>query len=877
MCALLWLFLPLVSAVRQSGQSSGSAHQQMSDQRIASPPGYMTRAEREHLAELQRRAALEAEWKARAGKGRSRPTPLVQVISDNETAQPGVHEGSATPPDAEQVAPSSPQIGAESNTVEEAAIGIVVDEHMGPITEKLPIQQTLGQYFTLPTFATAPTCADYQYVCKLCGEQCSRGSALASHMRHRHPPRQCESPGAAIAAFLVEPVAGPPLEDEYPPDEPFPEHDGDAGDEVKVVDGGRRENRRGSDKRQRYTAATKLYWLDRHAEAMSMKRVKSDTRNPDGTAAGTTVPYMSLVSWKKPAYMARLMEEVKNKRQKRLKARRGKFQWSPSMEVLHKKLRKRIKKMRKDGRAIRWRVCLNEARHIYQAIVARDPAATWPVVRRTGLTWQPAKAWIRKWLSDNMVFRKPKSKRGISNERAIEIMDLYLLKLRYVIGFHPAPGTIPQHIQNHMIWDDRTGYFPMHLRFSADQVPLEVDHQSKGKSWFFKNEKHPSVKGAGAGSEKRFATLQICVSADGSYQQPKLMLLFRGQGRIGNREKSQYPDSIVVRFQKCAWFDRAMADEWLNSVWAPYLTSLPDADKKLPKLLVTDNLDASRTTTWRDELFAMGTVAHLGEPGSSTHLWQYVDRGVGSTMKFLIQQIQDEELLNRQSRKRWVKMSASQRRIHLATIVAQAWERLIYDYKPSLTKMATASGLRIELSQSGLDTGINLEQLVEYHVPEFKWAPEYHELLAEWKQVILPESASSSDHGTGSSSSDHEGPLLPPPPEQDGGDESDITKGWTATEVATLPSEEEAEIDFEQTPAVPEPQTASAELPEMEGAAGFLHSLFKRAKHRGELSEAIRFAIRQFRVTGMVNQKRVLRATLQTAIEEFAELADFDF
>ena len=63
----------------------------------------------------------------------------------------------------------------------------------------------------------------------------------------------------------------------------------------------------------------------------------------------------------------------------------------------------------------------------------------------------------------------------------------------------------------------------------------------------------------------------------------------------------------------------------------------------------------------------------------------------------------------------------------------------------------------------------------------------------------------------------------------------------------------------------------------MEGAAGFLHSLFKRAKHRGELSEAIRFAIRQFRVTGMVNQKRVLRATLQTAIEEFAELADFDF
>eukprot|EP00959_Pyramimonas_sp_CCMP1952_P272027 5687616-Pyramimonas_sp.AAC.1 len=114
---------------------------------------------------------------------------------------------------------------------------------------------------------------------------------------------------------------------------------------------------------------------------------------------------------------------------------------------------------------------------------------------------------------------------------------------------------------------------------------------TRGKSWVMADETYVQVFGAGEGADKRFATLQICLSASqGANAHPPLTILFRGKGeRLTRNEVSQHPPNVKILWQPKAWADRATCLAWVEQVWHPFASKLDG-----PKLLICDNLDGHK-------------------------------------------------------------------------------------------------------------------------------------------------------------------------------------------------------------------------------------------------------------------------------------------
>lgn len=77
------------------------------------------------------------------------------------------------------------------------------------------------------------------------------------------------------------------------------------------------------------------------------------------------------------------------------------------------------------------------------------------------------------------------------------------------------------------------------------------------------------------GLEKRQATLQFCFGPAPGMKQPKLTIIFKGQGlKISTAERKAWDPRVHVMFQQKAWVDRATAMRWADEVMAPYVKDL---------------------------------------------------------------------------------------------------------------------------------------------------------------------------------------------------------------------------------------------------------------------------------------------------------------
>ena len=82
------------------------------------------------------------------------------------------------------------------------------------------------------------------------------------------------------------------------------------------------------------------------------------------------------------------------------------------------------------------------------------------------------------------------------------------------------------------------------LKFLIDQAST-YDTIGTKKVWILQ----PS-----SGLDKRQATLQLCIRADGD-QNAKSALVFRGKGNITSLEKQSYNERVDVYFQQNSWMD----------------------------------------------------------------------------------------------------------------------------------------------------------------------------------------------------------------------------------------------------------------------------------------------------------------------------------
>ena len=208
-------------------------------------------------------------------------------------------------------------------------------------------------------------------------------------------------------------------------------------------------------------------------------------------------------------------------------------------------------------------------------------------------------------------------------------MDKFLNRLRRVLMEDTRLAVEPP-------IDIDFGKYDWAHRYSANQTPLEFDFSSKGKSWYNAEDIEAGnyqIVGPGSGLAKRQATLQLCYSCNLTQPQPRPCVLFRGLGRISALERAAYAPGVKVLWQAKAWFDREVAEQWIEEVWGPFAYG-----QGRPCLLITDNLNASATSSWTEQLREWNTVAFRGEPNSTTHIWQLIDRGPAMVIKELIAQ-----------------------------------------------------------------------------------------------------------------------------------------------------------------------------------------------------------------------------------------------
>ena len=119
-------------------------------------------------------------------------------------------------------------------------------------------------------------------------------------------------------------------------------------------------------------------------------------------------------------------------------------------------------------------------------------------------------------------------------------------------------------------------YYSKDRRFSGDQVGIELDPSLKCKTWASPEEANGGVIRVcmpHSGADKRFATLQVCLSGDPHGPQPRGAVILRGKGRVTDLERSQYPEGIDIYHQDSAWADSSFLANWTDRTWKDFMES----------------------------------------------------------------------------------------------------------------------------------------------------------------------------------------------------------------------------------------------------------------------------------------------------------------
>lgn len=217
-------------------------------------------------------------------------------------------------------------------------------------------------------------------------------------------------------------------------------------------------------------------------------------------------------------------------------------------------------------------------------------------------------------------------------------------------------------------------YLPQNV-LNSDQVPIRG---SEMLNTTYERQGAATVRIAQQkGSDKRMATLQICVSLDGSpahsLPQPKIAIIFKGKGNVTPQEREQYDPRVDVYFQPKAWMDSDLFEAWVERTVRPFVASLPSG----PKVMILDNLRAQTMQSSLEALRSIGLERRL-LPENTTDMIQPVDQNVGVDVKRRVgeklnHRLAEDEVFANQ----WLgvegSFSASQRRILMTNLVGEAW------------------------------------------------------------------------------------------------------------------------------------------------------------------------------------------------------------
>ena len=96
-------------------------------------------------------------------------------------------------------------------------------------------------------------------------------------------------------------------------------------------------------------------------------------------------------------------------------------------------------------------------------------------------------------------------------------------------------------------------------------LPFVIDQD---KTYEVKGSEQVWVSQPSSGLDKKQATLQLCIRAEGE-QNLKPAIVFRGKGNVHADEKAEYDGGVDVYFQSCAWMDSEINMQWVAKTLVP--------------------------------------------------------------------------------------------------------------------------------------------------------------------------------------------------------------------------------------------------------------------------------------------------------------------
>ena len=140
-------------------------------------------------------------------------------------------------------------------------------------------------------------------------------------------------------------------------------------------------------------------------------------------------------------------------------------------------------------------------------------------------------------------------------------------------------------------------------RLNVDQVPLPFVME-QDQTYEFEGNKQVWISQPGSGLDKRQATLQLCIKAEGE-QTVKPTIIFRGKGNVLSAEQEKYDADVHVYFQSNAWMDAEV--KWTKHTLKDGLKD----DFNTEKVLFADNVGFQQTQAFHEACREMNTIVYL--------------------------------------------------------------------------------------------------------------------------------------------------------------------------------------------------------------------------------------------------------------------------
>ena len=299
--------------------------------------------------------------------------------------------------------------------------------------------------------------------------------------------------------------------------------------------------------------------------------------------------------------------------------------------------------------------------------------------------FKASSSWFWRFLRrKNIRFRKRKSgKKKSTDDNLPAIIDWYTFLRHNVLPNQPNKPCKD--------FSEKWGRFPPKLRYNFDQVPLPFV-VSQDETYTTVEDTDVHVAGHGKGDlRKRQFTMNIYINAgEGEDADGYVELICKGNVLMGTRfsatERAAWHKEVPMWFQKNAWMDRNVmaksAETFREHIKKRWDHNWKEGDTVTSVLVICDNLDAHVAPETREVFAADQTVFVCYLPPSVTEAIQPIDAGFGRSLRCGVGRRLDSWLMEESNLELWeAGMTASQRRVLISNIVAEAMKEALADDK----------------------------------------------------------------------------------------------------------------------------------------------------------------------------------------------------